>query len=423
MSLAIAPGGDYLLRGTSPFVMCADTVWSAFADARPAEWRGYLRKRSSQGFNSLLISVLPIINDRSASAGSRTAFRSLPGRPGRELDPAYLDAAVSLVADAAEAGLTPVLVLLWYDYVAGERGLARSPEQILGSAETSAYLDTVTEAFAPYEPVYVVSGDELFSSHDAGPYPALLSAVKARAPGSLTTLHTTPETTLPAQLAESADLDFYAYQSGHYRDRQELTTELAERYLALPARKPVINLEPCYEGHGWGDKGGGRFCAADVRRAIWRSVFGGASAGFAYGAHGLWQWHRAGDIFNGAGFSGEPFYWETALDFHGAWSAGLAARIVTDHGLYRARPAQDLVQAPLGDVRAIATSDLSTIAVYAPYATSFALAADLSGRQVTAIDLERSRWFRPRVSAAAGAAKVAMPDFIGDAIYLFAASA
>jgi Protein of unknown function (DUF4038) len=417
MSLVVAASGDHLIRGTSPFIVCADTVWSAFADAGPTEFRGYLRQRASQGFNALLVSVLPIVHDRSVSEQTRAAFRG-----GGTLDPGYLDSAVALTAEAAQAGLTPMLVVAWYDYVAGERGCGQSPEHILSDAQMSAYLDAMTSAFAPYDPVYVLSGDETFSGEDPGPYPDLLAAVARRAPGSLITMHTTPDSTMPARLAGSADLSFYSYQSGHHHDQQHLAADLARRYLALPGAKPVMNLEPCYEGHGYGG-GAGRYAAADVRRALWRSVFCGASAGLGYGAHGLWQWHRPGGVFNGTAFSGAPFPWDVALEFPGAWQAGLAARLVADHGLYRARPAPDLVGSPMDGVLALAAGDLSTVAVYTPYATGFTVAADLSSRVVTAVDLERGRWFRPRMSVSGGAARIELPDFTGDALYIFTARA
>jgi Protein of unknown function (DUF4038) len=422
MSLAVAPGGDHLVRGTSPFIVCADTIWSAFGDAEPGEFGGYLRKRVSQGFNSILVSVLPIVHDRSSGPRSRSAF--LAGS-GSAVDPAYLGRAVALTDAAAEAGMVPVLVVAWYDYVAGERGLAGSGEHIFNDGQLSDYLDLITGAFGPYSPMYAVSGDEMFSTADAGPYPDLLAAVRKRAPDSLITMHTTPEAVLPAQL----DLSFYAYQSGHYQDRQQLAIELAGRYLALTPRKPVMNLEPCYEGHGYG-AGAGRFTSADVRRALWWSVFAGASAGFGYGAHGLWQWHRPGDAFNGTWFSGEPYPWDVALEFPGARDAGLAARLIADHGLYLARPAADLarptadlVAAPMRDVLAIATSDLSTIAVYTPHATAFTVAAALSSYAVTAMDLARGRWFRPRLRGAlSDATRIELPDFIGDALYIFTES-
>lgn len=420
MSLRVAPSGDHLVRGSSPFILCADTVWSAFADAGPAEWQGYLRQRAGQGFNAFLVSVLPIVGDRSVSPRTRAAFRDPAGLPGPGLDLGYLRAAVALTDTAAAAGLTPVLVLAWYNYLAGERGMAAGGQHIMNDATLSSYLDEVTTAFAPYDPIYAISGDESFTRGQAGPYPELLSAVRTRAPGSLTTMHTTPETVLPEPLAGSAGLSFYAYQSGHYPGRPDLPAGLARQYLKLAPRKPVMNLEPCYEGHGFGG-GAGRFTAADVRRALWWSLSAGATAGLGYGAHGLWQWHRPDGQFNGAGFSGTPFPWQVALDFPGAWAAGLAAKLVAEHGLYRARPAQHLVDAPLGQVRALATPDLSTIAVYTPYPSEVFVAADLSSRATTAIDLARGRPFQPRVTAPGGRARIDLPDFTSDALYVFQA--
>jgi hypothetical protein len=421
-SLQVAPEGDHLVRGSSPFVLCADTVWSAFADAEPAEWQRYVRRRVGQGFNAFLVSVLPIIDDRSTGPQTRSPLRDPVGLARDGIDPVYLSAAAALAEAAAAAGLTPVLVLAWYNYLPGERGLATSPRYILDEVVLNSYLDAAIAAFAPYDPIYVVSGDEAFTRGDAGPYPALLSAVRQRAPTSLITMHSTPESVLPEPLACSSELSFYAYQSGHYQDRPDLTIGLARQYLDLAPRKPVINLEPCYEGHGYGG-GAGRFGRADVRRALWWSLTAGASAGLGYGAHGLWQWHRPGDDFNGAGFSGTPFTWDVALDFPGAWDASRAARLVEEHGLYRARPAQDLVEAPLGQVRAIATPGLSTVAVYTPYPTEVFVAADMASHATTAIDLARGRVFRPRIGLADGRARIDLPDFNGDALYVFQARA
>jgi hypothetical protein len=421
-SFGVAPSGDHLVRGNRPFILCADTVWSAFADAGPTEWQHYLRRRSGQGFNAFLASVLPIIDDHSVGPRTRLPFRDLSDLTTSGLDPGYLRTAVALTETAAEVGLTPVLILAWYNYLPGERGLAAAERHVLDEAALNAYLDTVIAAFAPYDPIYVVSGDEAFTRGDPGPYPALLSAVRKRAPGSLTTMHTTPESVLPEPLAGSPELSFYSYQSGHYRDRQDLTIGLAQQYLALTPRKPVINLEPCYEGHGYGS-GAGRFSAADVRRALWWSLMAGAAAGLAYGAHGLWQWHRPSGQFNGSGFSGAPFPWEVALSFPGAEDAALAAKVVADHGLYQAYPAQVLSEAFMGSVRTLAARDLSTVAVYTPYPTEVFLPADLPSGAVVAFDLARARVFRPRVTRAGNRARIDLPDFNGDALYVFQASA
>lgn len=92
---------------------------------------------------------------------------------------------------------------------------------------------------------------------------------------------------LPDAFADS--LDFFVYQSGHEADAQDRCHTLAEQYRSRILRKPVINLEPAYEQHGY-HHGGGRFTAAQVRGASWWSMPGGACAGIGYGAHGVWQW-------------------------------------------------------------------------------------------------------------------------------------
>ena len=70
-------------------------------------------------------------------------------------------------------------------------------------------------------------------------------------------------------------------QSGHGPE-QRTPYELAERCHAYAIRRPVVNGEPCYEGHGKG-RTLTRFRAYDVRKATWQNLFPG------HGGHHLWR--------------------------------------------------------------------------------------------------------------------------------------
>ena len=67
-------------------------------------------------------------------------------------------------------------------------------------------------------------------------------------------------------------LIFYMYQSGHRREEQNLPYVLAQNFCNKSVKRPVVNGEPCYEGHPYGFTKNGRFSAFDVRKAIWQSL-------------------------------------------------------------------------------------------------------------------------------------------------------
>lgn len=413
---SVSPSGRSLLHNGSDWVMCADTIWSAFVDAEPFEWEQYLRHRKQQGFNTLLISILPIINDRSRSASARNPF---PNSPSKTIDPAYLQRARQMLIAAHEHGFSPALILFWYDYFPGSRALDGGEKDVLIPEERSAYLDAIGEAFGDLIDIAVVSGDEYFppeSQNDYG-YAALLADIRQRFPASLTTFHTTPETDLPDSISTSPDLDFFSYQSGHYNDRPDLAAVLAGQYLAKPIRRPIVNLEPCYEAHGYAH-GFGRFSATEVRHAVWSGVFGGASAGVSYGAHGQWQWHRPSGVFNNPGFSGQPFPWDVALRLPGASDIGAAARLISDHGLSAAEPAPELLPGN-AQCQAMTTEQAATIAVYVPYAQQVELAVDLTGRSVFAMEADGSRRFIPTLKSTGSGTSLLMTDHPGATLFVF----
>ena len=123
-------------------------------------------------------------------------------------------------------------------------------------------------------------------------------------------MHLHPEGDLPPAFVDA--VDFYMYQSGHGAGRQDRPYGLAEKFTAYPVKRPVVNSEPPYEGHGRvGERS--RFNAFDVRKATWQSLLSGAKMGVTYGAHGIWMFHQRGMKFLNAARSFEPYPWDVAL--------------------------------------------------------------------------------------------------------------
>jgi hypothetical protein len=387
----------FLVDGEPRFLL-ADTVWSAFSRPTFQEWRSYLRRRRRQGFNALNISVLSIAHDRSAAHEDR----------GTDWTRAR-----AMCEEAVAHGMVPILVVLWCNYVPGTWGAALTPDLVLTGEQTDAHVDRVVETFADLGVVFAASGDENFSDpRSVERYGRVLRRLRDRAPDNLLTLHPAPFVTQPPTL--TGLIDFHAYQAGH---DDGWATQPAIGATALRAEgKPVVSMEPCYEGHGYG-KGAGRHTAADVRLASWTSVLAGSGAGLGYGAHGVWSWHRQGEPFTGEHFSGTPFPADVALRFDGAWDVGLLRRLVEEHGLYDLRLRQDL----LVDDRSgayLGTQENRAV-LYLPHPFAVTLDVDLSGSTVECWNLGARNPDHPVVRFENGRTVVEQPEFLSDALYLF----
>jgi hypothetical protein len=255
-------------------------------------------------------------------------------------------------------------------------------------AAVAPYATYAAERFARFDPIFFISGDTQFESPDEEPYyMAALQAVKAVCPDALLTMHLTPSGDLSRAFVDA--IDFYMYQSGHRAGEQNTPYLLAEKFTAYPVKRPVVNGEPPYEGHGRvGEQT--RFNAFDVRKAIWQSLLSGAKMGVTYGAHGVWMFHRPGMKFLNVRRAFEPFAWDVALTLVGAWDVGFARWLFETYDFFGLEPV-GLVLNEDPEIRAAAGPDLGTIAVYSPYAFDIDLDLDLTGYRVVLIDLSTRR--------------------------------
>jgi hypothetical protein len=323
-----------------------------------------------------------------------------------------------MVEAVLEEDLVPVLVVLWCNYVPNTWGAALTPDTVLDEDQTARYVRLVLEKFADLGPVFCISGDERFDDEVAvARYRATLETVRSAAPGCLTTLHSTPDAKPPPDLLAHPALDYYSYQSGHDTGWEERAAELPQQYRQHPSRRPIVSMEPCYEGHGYG-RGQGRHDARSVRLASWVGVLSGAGAGLGYAAHGAWSWHRVGEEFNGEHFSGTPFAAHLALQLPGAWDVGLLRRIVEEHSLYDLRARQDLLVATTSGTRLGMSPDGRRVALYLPHPFSVGVRADLSGRRLRVWDLGRGRRDDVRFRYDDGVTTFEQPDFLHDALYV-----
>jgi hypothetical protein len=206
------------------------------------------------------------------------------------------------------------------------------------------------------------------------------------------------------------------FQSGHGGDDIDYPITLAEKFSAYIPKRPVVNSEPCYEGHAYGGKYP-RWSAFEVRRAVWQSLLSGAKAGVTYGAHGIWMFQHRGMAFNNAKFSSMPFLWREALLFEGAWDVSYAKWLFETYCLYKLEPNQKLIEGP-EQLRAAASADLSTIALYIPYARDVIIHHDLSGYRTSLHLLDKRRVASPFFTVKNGATVLHMMGFNTDALFI-----
>ena len=415
--LAVSATQDYLVQDGKPFFYLADTAWMAFSNLPLADWPRYLAYRKRQGFTALQISILPVTHDTSMSPDNIDPF--LKDATGNwdftAYNEVYFAKAEAMVEMAVEQGFVPVLGVLWCNYVPGTWAAKRSPIATTMPLDAATdYASYAAERFKKFDPMFFISGDTAFDSPDEETYyMAALQAVKAVCPDALITMHLSPRADLSRSFVDA--VDFYMYQSGHGAKRQDQPYLLAEKFTAYPVKRPVVNSEPPYEGHGRVGEPT-RFNAFDIRKATWQSLLSGAKMGVTYGAHGIWMFHRRGMKFLNIQNSFEPYNWDQALMLDGAWDVGFAKWMFETYNFVELDPAPIVLNEDK-EIRAAANQERSKVAVYTPYSFDVELDLDLTGYRCVRIDLSSRQIMTPQVESGARS-RIAMHSFNGDSLFV-----
>lgn len=396
----IDPARRSFVRDGEPWFFLADTAWSATTNPTDDEWNRYLDRRAAQGFTAVQINLLPQW-DRSAAPVAVQPFAARgKGYDGAAISDEYLSLVDARLAAVAARGLVPAVVLLWCNYVPGTWASARRPHDVIPRDALDHWLETSIGIARRHGSIYLVSGDTDFATPEAiDYYRAGLEAVGRLDPGALATLHVAGGLAeIPDALLGQPELSFLTFQSGH-GDGWDRCVELAGALRSLDERRPVVNAEPCYEGHLVA-RGALRFSAREVRRVAWQSLLCGASAGITYGAHGIWSWHRHGLDFAAVDFSGLPFAWDEALEFRGADDYAFARALFEQWNLFGAEPLA--IEGVLPDVAAATSSDGSVVAVFTPAGLDVPVSEELAARRWIRIDLQTRAVDRVRPTLIAG---------------------
>lgn len=419
-NLRVSDTKDYFLCNGKKVFYLADTVWSAFAKISMEEWEEYLEYRRMQNFNVLKINIL---NQYDAEGEGKRLHSFNLFADGSinfySFNQEYFEKAQKMLARAVEKGFIPALVVLWGNYVKDTWQSKESSKLVMPYDAVIPYAEFVVKTFSGFNPIYLISGDTDFNSEESIKYyKTALDTIKLLSPKALCTLHMQGcKSDLPDLFVESENLDFYMYQSSHSVEGQFWAHRLAKDFYLKPVKRPIINGEPCYEGHGYGFKYG-RFNAFDVRKAMWQSILAGAKAGITYGAHGVWSWHTKGSRFMGEEYSSVPYDWKTALRFEGAWDASYLRWLFEVYDMFDLVPRKEILLNETEEIIAAVSSNNEKVVVYVPYNIEVKLNFDLTGYEIYMVNLSERKVLKPRVEIIGNVSVVRMHDFISDVLLI-----
>ena len=358
-----------------PFFLLGDTAWELFHRLTREETERYLKNRAAKGFNTILAVALAEYEfDQPNAYGEMPLENNDPTKP-RE---AYFQHVDWVVDQAAALGLYTALLPTWGDKWNQKWG--KGPE-IFTPENAAIYCEWLARRYKDKPIIWVLGGDR---SVDNDAQRAIIRAMavglkKGDGGRHLITFH-------PKGGANSSDywpdepwLDFHMFQSGHGK-RASANYDMNAKNLALPALKPTLDGEPCYEDHPvrglMKDKKPTEwFDDYDVRRAAWWSVLSGA-CGHVYGTHSIWQFH---DLAKRKAQTDARTPWQQALDLPGAAQMGVMKKFMEGLDWTKLRRDDDfLLGTPVSPnppkAMAAVAADGSFAVVYVPDAMTTSIA-------------------------------------------------
>ncbi|MGI5818703.1 MAG: DUF4038 domain-containing protein [Armatimonadota bacterium] len=381
----------------TPFFWLADTAWNGALRATEADWAEYLALRHEQGFTAIQFVTTQwrgwptagVFDDSDGLDVSVEAFRRLDG----------------MLAMVNSRGLVASPVMLW-------TLTETDPGQTLSEENAIRLCRYMVARWGAYNVAWMLGGDGRYEG-TVDRWRRIGRAVFGDDHDRPVTMHPCGTSWVGEWFGEEEWFDFLGYQSGHG------LPEKTSRWIAQgpPAQhwralgKPIINLEPNYEGHP-AYSSDHRISALDVRRAAWLSLLCTPPAGVSYGTNAIWVWGNETADAPGHGSLKDIPPWHAGLETEGIAGMGIMRRIVDELEWWRLRPAPELLVGQPG-----ATDPRETIAVAISEARDLLLAYLPSGGEValTGGDLPgRATWRDPRdghaVEANGEAGRFTAPD-------------
>ncbi len=324
---------------TTPFFWAADTAWNGALLSTPKDWDFYLKERSRQKFNAV---QWVATQWRAAPAGNLKGHLAFTGTEKISVNPEFFQQ-LDAKADAVnKAGLLNVPVLLW---AIGGKSRDLNPGASLPEDQAILLARYMVARWQANDVVWILAGDGHYFGGEGAKWRRIGRAVFDGITHAPVMMHPQGHHWILNEFKDEKWLGIVGYQSGHgdsddslnWLTRGPLTTDWSKE----PTR-PIINLEPPYEGH-FGYQSRKPIDADLVRRALYWSLLSGPTAGVSYGGHGVWGWDDGTKPPTDHPGTGTPLPWQKALRMTAADQMTNVVNFFTSIEFQRLRPSPESI--------------------------------------------------------------------------------
>ncbi len=369
----IRPDGDGHLLMTEygkPFFWLGDTAWELFHRLNREEAELYFANRQHKRFTVIQAVVLAEFDGLNTPNfyGERPLIDNDPTRPNK----AYFNYVDELVQMAADHDLYVGLLPTWGDKVTPMWGAG---PQVFNEKNAYAYGRFLGQRYCDQTNILWILGGDRPALRDRDNWRPIWRAMaagidEATRSAAFMTYHPNGGVSTSAWLHEESWLDMNMMQSGHGGGHDVPVWEWIAYDYALYPSKPALDGEPNYEDHPvnpwprW-DPANGYFRDHDVRKQLYRSVFGGG-CGVTYGHHSVWQF--CGERHTPINHAERN--WQEALDRPGASQVRYLRDLMESRPYFSRTPDQGILASDSGQgmCHVQATRDIkgSYVMVYLP---------------------------------------------------------
>ncbi|MDB6118682.1 MAG: hypothetical protein JWO08_2463 [Verrucomicrobiaceae bacterium] len=318
-SLKVAEDHRHLVTDQGkPFFYLGDTAWELFHRLTSEEADLYLTTRAKQGFNVVHAVALAEYDVSVPNAYGELPLENLDPTKPRE---AYFKHVDYIIDKAESLGIYVGFLPTWGDK--WNKAWGKGPE-IFTPQNAKVYGEWLGRRYKDKPIIWILGGDRsVDNDNHRAIIRAMAAGLKAGDGGRhLISFHPKGGKNSSDYWPDESWLDFHEFQSGHHAQAIH-NFDFNAKNLALPALKPTLDGEPCYEDHpvrGIAPKTGVPtvwFDEYDARRAAWWSMLSGA-CGHVYGDHSVWQFYDGKQ---------EPVFhartpWQKAIEYPGAVQVG-----------------------------------------------------------------------------------------------------
>jgi len=363
--LQLSPNRLYLMHSDgTPFFWLADTAWNGVLRSTLTDWQHYLHRRAEQAFTAVQF-VSTEWRGCTKDPHGETAFEDAERI---RLNPEFFRRMDAKVAAINDNGLVAAPVILW--------AVSRSDVgQRLSEDNAVRLARYIVARWGAYNVLWFLGGDGHYEGEKAQRWRNIGRRVFGERHDRPVTMHPCGLSWVAEGFRDEAWYDLVGYQSGHgdgERDLRWLTSgPPATAWREQPPR-PIINLEPNYEGHPAYQSKQPHPPLHVRRAAYWSLLSAPTAAGVSYGTNPIWLW--AEKVEDAEGHANLPNIgpWHTGLEAPGIQQMTLMRELFGTLPWHQLAAAPNLLEAqpgaddPQAHTACAATPDARCVVAYTP---------------------------------------------------------